>query len=173
MSASETNKDPGPRRSTARLAAVQALYEMELAGISAADVLDGFLADRWNLSGQGRGEGEGDEETAEFKLAEPDDKLMAELVSGAAARKPELDLLIGPALSGGWTDARLENLLRAILRAGTFELLALADIPARTVISEYVDVARAFYEGPEAAMVNGVLDTLARQLRAAEMADAG
>ncbi len=162
-------KDPGPRRSTARLAAVQALYEMELAGIPAADVLDGFLANRWNVSGEGKGES--DEETAE--LAEPDGTLMNELVSGAAARKSELDQLIGPALSGGWSDARLETLLRAILRAGTFELLALADIPARTVISEYVDVANAFYEGPEAPMVNGVLDTLARQLRAGEMADGG
>ena len=157
--------NPGPRRSTARLAAVQALYEMELAGISATDILDGFLAERWNLSGQKEGEGE----TAQ--LAEPDDKLMNQLVSGAAARKSELDRLIGPALSGGWTDARLENLLRAILRAGTFELLALCDIPARTVISEYVDVAKAFYEGPEAAMVNGVLDTLARSLRAGEMGE--
>jgi N utilization substance protein B len=171
MTAGGLKRDPGPRRSTARLAAVQALYEMEIAGISATDVLDGFLNERWNLSGQGRKKGEEDEETA--GLAEPDGKLMNELVNGAAARKSELDRLIGAALSGGWTEARLETLLRAILRAGTFELLALADIPARAVISEYVDVAKAFYEGPETAMVNGVLDNLARRLRAGEMADGG
>jgi len=169
MTAGEHSGDPGPRRSTARLAAVQALYEIDLTGIPAKSVLDDFLAKRRNIGGGD----EGDAEPPQPALAEPDDKLLAELVGGVMGRLDELDRLIKPRLSGGWSEERLESLVRSILRAGVYELLALPDIPARTVISEYVEVAKAFYTGPETALVNGVLDTIARDLRAGEMADGG
>jgi len=170
MTSSGQSGDPGPRRSTARLAAVQALYEIELTGIPTKSVLNDFLAKRWNISDDDEA---GNKDAPEAALAEPDGELLAELVGGAGGRFDELDRLIKPALSGGWSEERLEALVRAILRAGVYELLALPDIPARTIISEYVDVAKAFYTGAETGLVNGVLDTIARDLRAGEMADAG
>ena len=88
--------------------------------------------------------------------------------SPAVARQRELDPAIDAALMAGWPLARIDATLRAILRSGAFELAHRSDVPGRVVISEYVDVANAFYEGEVPAMVNAVLDALARKLRAAE-----
>lgn len=150
----------GRRRSAARLAAVQALYEMDMAGAAADPILGAFLQDRWKVDG---------EDDAAAELAEPDGALLADLVRGVAARREDLDGMIGPALSAEWTLERLEVVLRAILRAGTYELLARADIPPRVVINEYLEVAHAFFAGAETGLVNGVLDRLARTLRPQEM----
>ncbi len=149
----------GRRRSAARLAAVQALYEMDMAGAAADPILGAFLENRWRANGK-------DDAAA---LVEPDGELLADLVRGVAARRADLDGMIGPALSAKWTVERLEVVLRAILRAGTYELLARSDIPPRVVINEYLEVAHAFFAGTETGLVNGVLDRLARTLRPREM----
>jgi len=135
------------RRAAARLAAVQALYQIDLAGAPAAAVLREFVDHR--LGGR----------------SDTDRELFVDIVEGASERGPALDELTAPLLAEGWTLGRLDRVLRAILRAGAFELEARADIPARVVINEYVDVAHAFFDGKEPSVVNGVLDRLARILR--------
>lgn len=150
---------PDRARGSARLAAVQALYELEMAGAPTDSVLAEFLDDRWRPSPDGPApEKEGD-------LVKPDEDFFCELVRGTSARHDEIGRLIGEALSGGWTLERLEPLIRNILRAGTYELLARSDIPLRVVITQYVEVAHAFFADKEPALVNGVLDQLARTLR--------
>lgn len=144
------------RRGAARLAAVQALYQMDVAATS----LDKILAE-FETHWIGR-EIEGDQylpaEAAFFR----------EIVSGVVAEQRKLDPMIDGALARGWPLKRIEALLRAILRAGAYELDHRRDVPARVVISEYVDVANAFVDAEETGMVNAVLDQLARQIRADE-----
>lgn len=150
-------RKPNPnatRRSAARLAAVQALYSMEITGVTAEQAVDEFRQRQ--------------EDDPPAKLAQPDGELVALLVRGATAEGEVLDEMIGRALSRDWTVDRLESVLRAILRAGAFELKARPQTPARVVITEFVDVAHAFYAGPEPKMVNAVLDKVARVLRAEE-----
>jgi len=148
------DKPPGRRRSAARLAAVQALYEMDVAGAAADPVLGEFIGQRWKRPVED-----------EPPLSDPDEAFLAGLVRGAASRTGELDALIEPALSREWSLERLEVLLRSILRAGTFELVAL-DTPTKVVITEYLDVAHAFFGGNESALVNAVLDRVAAAARA-------
>lgn len=144
--------NPGAtRRSAARLAAVQALYSMEITGVTAEQALT-ELRDR--LDGEPRGH-----------MADPNLDLVGFLVHGATSEGATLDEMIGNALSRDWTVDRLEAVLRAILRSGAFELKARPQTPARVAISEYVDVAHAFYAGPEPGLVNAVMDKLARVLR--------
>ena len=153
-------------KSAARLAAVQALYEMDVAGAMSGPVLGEFLKDRWS----GRVAEEASTEAgAPTEMAAPDSEFLRDLVEGVVARKGEIDEMLTAALTGTWTAERLEVLLRAILRAGVFELLARSDVPARVIISEYVDVAHAFFEDTEPGLVNGVLDTLAKRLRETEL----
>lgn len=164
----------GRRRSAARLAAVQALYEMDVAGADADDVLEEFLQKRWQL-GRDSGTPEGGDkkletpESGEEPLTDPDEEWLGDLVHGVATGREELDGFIGSALSGNWTVDRLETLLRVILRAGAYELAKKPDVPAAVVINEYLDVAHAFFEGKETSLVNGVLDHLARELRPGEL----
>jgi N utilization substance protein B len=148
-------------RSYARLAAVQALYEIEVAGAGAETVLGDFLSDRW----AGTLDGGTSEENTLAPPVKTDRELLSALIQGVSERQGELDALIEPALSGKWSLARIEVLLKAIFRAGTYELLVRHDIPSVIVISEYVDVAHAFFSGTEPKLVNGVLDKLARTLR--------
>jgi N utilization substance protein B len=144
------------RRGAARLAAVQALYQMDLAATPLHDILAEFQS-HWI----GR-EVEGDEylpaEAAYFR----------DVVGGVVAEQRRLDPMIDAALAKGWPLKRIETVLRAIVRAGAFELDCKRDVPARVVVSEYVDVAHAFVDGDETGLVNAVLDQLARQLRAGE-----
>jgi N utilization substance protein B len=151
----------GNRRSAARLAAVQALYEMDMVDADADAVLEEFLQKRWRLDNDGDTTDTGEN----APMVEPDHEWLGDLVHGVASSREELDGLIGPALSDDWTVDRLEALLRVILRAGTYELKNKTNIPAAVIISEYLDVAHAFFEGGETRMVNGVLDHLARDLR--------
>ena len=144
------------RRGAARLAAVQALYQMDLGGATLPDVIAEFEAHR--LGKEIDGDQYRDADAAFFR----------DIVAGVVGDQRELDPAIDAALMAGWPLARIDATLRAILRSGAFELAHRSDVPGRVVISEYVDVANAFYEGEVPAMVNAVLDALARKLRAAE-----
>ena len=163
---SDDNKIPGGiDRSSARLSAVQALYEIDMTGVSADPVLQEFLTDRWKSRPDTIEE---DEENLP-DLAPPDCVLLAKIIHGVSAKRDDLDGIIGPALSSEWTIERLECILRATLRAGTFELLSMAEVPAKVIINEYVNVANAFFDDNKPGLVNGVLDKIARVLRTAEM----
>ena len=157
----EPASEPRGRRSTARLAAVQVLYEMDLAGATADAALRDHLADRWSSRAG---------EEGGSRLSPPHRPLLIGLVNGVTERLAELDGMVDGALSRGWTTKRLEVLLRAILRCGAYELLAMGDVPAKVVINEYMDVATAFFSGGEPTLVNGVLDRLAHVTRAEELA---
>ena len=159
-----TNKPtskPGfsPRqRSAARLAAVQALYEIEISGAEVDPVVEDFLNKRWS---QPIANDDGDE----MDLINPDSVFFGDIVKGASANGANLDDMINGALQKGWTLSRVEVLLKCILRAGVFELAHHADIPKSVIINEYMDVANAFYTEGEPKMVNGVLDKIAKVLR--------
>jgi N utilization substance protein B len=165
--AREPHRSPkAQRRGAARIAAVQALYQIELTGASPDRVLREFVAHR--IEPQPK-----DEAGAEEEIGETDRELFAAIVRGACEKRAELDEMVGSALAVGWSLERMDRVLRALLRAGAYELFARAETPARVAITEYVGVANAFYEGREPGFVNGVLDKLARVLRPEEMAAAG
>ena len=147
----------GRRRSAARLAAVQALYQIEVAGAPIENVIVEFAHDGLRRDNEGQNEGQ--------RPGEFDALLFIDLVRGTAARQEELDRVIAAALTPDWPLERLERVLRAILRAGAYELLARSDVPAAVVISEYLDLGHAFFAGKEPSLINGVLDRLARTLR--------
>jgi transcription antitermination protein NusB len=142
--------------SAARLLAVQALYQRALSSQSAAEVLREFLQHRV------------EEEVEGLKHGAVNRDLLSELVEGVAKEEATLDDMLAAVLDEEWTIERLEILLHMLLRAATFELSDRLEVPARVVISEYVDLANAFYDGRETAFVNGLLDRLAHVLRAEE-----
>jgi N utilization substance protein B len=153
-------KNKSVKRSAARLAAVQALYEVELSDSNVDDVLVEFLRTRWDTPQE-----DGDEDRDSSPLAEPDKQLFNDLVRGVAKRRDELEEMLAGALSQEWSVDRLEAIVRIILMSGIYELYIRLDVPPRVVITQYVDVAHAFFEGPEPGFVNGVLDRLAKVLR--------
>ena len=140
-------------RSAARLAAVQALYQRDMEATPLAQLLHEFHHHRLGATIDG----------VEYADAEVD--FFDDLVKGVEARAEELDALIAGKLAQDWTLARLDKPMKAILRAGAYELAARADVPTATAISEYVDVAKAFYDKREAGFVNGLLDAIAREVR--------
>lgn len=142
-------------RSAARLAAVQALYQMELSGASTADVIADFAAGKLPR-----------ETEASLTETEGDIDLFKLVIEKAVDRQTTLDRAIGRSLSQGWKLERLDAVARAILRAGAAELEAQADTPVAVIIDEYVEVAKAFFDGPEPAFINAALDACARDLRA-------
>jgi transcription antitermination protein NusB len=156
MSGPARPKGRSPARSAARLAAVQALYQMEMTGASSAAALAEVK----------RREGAVSDEAGTPVAV--DDMLLKDLVEGATARREDLDGRIAAHLIEGWSFDRLEVVLRAILRAGTYELVARPDVPLRVAISEWVDLAHAFYAGKEPGFVNGVLDRIGREVRPGE-----
>jgi N utilization substance protein B len=141
------------RRGAARLAAVQALYQMDIAGAGINDVFAEFES-HW-IGGEVEGEKYLPAEAAFFR----------DVVSGVVRDQARLDPLIDGALSQGWPLKRIDAILRAVLRAGAYELEHRKDVPGRVVISEYVDVANAFVDREETGMVNAVLDQIGRQFR--------
>jgi transcription antitermination protein NusB len=153
--ATRAPKDRGSsqRRSAARLAAVQALYQIELSGAAPDVVLDEFLDHRLK------------EEVDGVRLDGADRVMLRDLVAGIAKEANTLDDMLSAVLEDDWPVERLETLLRLVLRAGAYELSERRDVPPRVVIAEYVDLADAFFGGKEPGMVNGVLDRLARSLR--------
>jgi N utilization substance protein B len=144
-------------RAAARLAAVQALYQMDLASTPLHEVKAEFES-HW----MGR-EVEGE------RYNRADAAFFRDILDGVLGAQHRIDREIDATLAAGWPLKRIETILRAILRAGTYELIGRPDVPARVVISEYVDVASAFVEREEAGMVNAVLDALSRKLRPDEM----
>jgi N utilization substance protein B len=148
-----TPADPKRRRTASRLAAVQALYQIDVTGVSPATAVIEFT--RHNIAGTA------DDES----FGEADEKLFAGLVEGVAARREDIDRQISSVLTPDWPLERLEIILRAILRAAVYELLARPEVPTKVIISEYLDIAHAFFAGKEPGLVNGVLDSLARTLR--------
>ncbi len=146
------------RRSAARLAAVQALYAMEVAGAAGSErIVDDLARRRWSA--------DGDAAEGAAPQVEPDEGWLRLLVDGVVAHQPRLDPEIEGALSQGWTLARLELLLQAILRAGAYELAERREVPIKVVITEYLEIAHAFYAGKEPSLINAVLDRLAPRLR--------
>jgi N utilization substance protein B len=148
------------RRGAARLAAVQALYQMDIAGTG----LNGILAE-FESHWIGR-----EVEGAQYLPAEA--AFFRDVVSGVVREQRSLDPLLDEVLAEGWPLKRIETILRAVLRAGAYELGHRTDVPARVVVSEYVDVANAFVDKDETGMVNAVLDQIARRFRADEFARA-
>jgi N utilization substance protein B len=160
-SAEKAAPRPANKRGAARLAAVQALYQMELSGASVLEIVAEYEANRL-----GR---ELDGET--YLEADPD--WFRAIVSGVVKEQRAIDPPVHSALPPTWPLARIDTLLRAILRAGAYELLFRRDVPGRVAISEYVDVAKAFYEDEEPGLVNAVLDRIARERREQEMTGGG
>ncbi|MEK9724108.1 MAG: transcription antitermination factor NusB [Rhodospirillaceae bacterium] len=157
------------RRSAARLAAVQALYEIDMVGAPATPVLKEFLERRWSdASPVDREDDDGSDDGAQAPA--PEQRLLKRLVNGVAADPDGLDAMIAQHLNSPWTAERLDTLMRAILRAGAYEIRDCPGVAARTVIAEYVGLAHAFFGENEPALVNGVLDGMARQFRPDEMA---
>lgn len=140
-------------RRSARLSAVQAMYQMEVSGQGAQSVVLQFRDHRFGH----------DDEPGDY--IEADEDFFEDLLNGIVARQNEVDGLVRGALREGWKLSRLDATVRAILRSGGYELLARDDVPTKTVINEYIDIAHAFFEGPEPGFVNATLDTLARQVR--------
>jgi transcription antitermination protein NusB len=136
-------------RTSARLAAVQALYQMELAGGGAEEVAEEFVAHR-------------------FPDTETDAEFFKTVVEGVPPHQSEIDKAIAACLSENWTLARVDSILRAILRAAVYELVARRDVPAKVVIDEYVGIAHDFFAGDEPGFVNAALDRMARRKRARE-----
>jgi transcription antitermination protein NusB len=140
-------------RSAARLAAVQALYQFEMEATAMAGLLDEFHQHRL-----GR-------EIEDDQYIDADVVFFDDVVRGTVARRDEIDALLAANLATSWSIARLDRTMLQILRAGAYELLARADISVGTVISEYLDVAHAFFDARETKFVNGLLDAVARDVR--------
>lgn len=140
-------------RAAARLGAVQALYQHEMEATPLAQLLDEFHRHRLGA------------EIDEDQYAEAEVAFFDDLVKGTLARREEIDTLLSGKLAEGWRLERLDKTMLQILRAGAYELLARADVPTPAAISEYVDVAHAFFEAREAKFVNGVLDAVAKSVR--------
>ena len=152
MTAREPN-ERGRARAAARLAAVQALYQHQMEATPQARLLDEFHQHRLGM------------EIDDDQYVQAETAFFDDVVGGVIARLDEIDGLIAGRLAEGWSMARLDKTMVQILRAGTYELLARADVPTGAVISEYLDVAHAFFDAREAKFVNGVLDALAKDVR--------
>ncbi len=147
------NTSKSQARSAARLAASQALYQQHMEGTALAKLLDEFHQHRL-----GR-------EIEDDQYADADVDFFDDIVAGVDARRDEIDAKLTEKLADGWTVKRLDKTMLQILRAGAYELMARPDVTVGTVISEYVDVAKAFFDDREAKFVNGVLDAVAKSVR--------
>jgi transcription antitermination protein NusB len=154
----EGQRSGSRRRSVARLGAIQALYQLALSpGLDPVSVVGEFVHHRLGREIDGETYGEADE------------KLFSDLVRGVERHRERLDETLSAALSEEWPLPRLETILRLILEAGAYELAHRPDIPPRVTLNEYVTIAHAFFDGKEPVLANGVLNRLARALRAAEL----
>jgi N utilization substance protein B len=154
-------RSPAAARSAARLAAVQALYQMDIAGTGVDTIMMEYETHRLGQELDGA------------TYAKADVTFFRDLISGVVREQRRLDPLIDETLREGWPLTRIDSILRAVFRAGTYELKERHDVPSRVVINEYLDVVNAFFEQEERRVANGVLDALARQLRPEEMAAPG
>ena len=149
-------RTPPVARSAARLGAVQALYQMDLAGTDVGEVLAQFSS---------RAAGEAFEDG---QCGEADFPLLRQIVDGVVREQTAIDPVLNGALDPSWPLTRIDSTLRAILRAAAFEIMFMPNIPPRVTITEYLDVAHAFFSGDEPGLVNGVLNRIARETRAGE-----
>lgn len=140
-------------RAAARLGAVQALYQFEMEGTPEALLLDEFHRHRLGA------------EIEDMQFIEAETAFFDDVVKGVLARRDEIDEVLSARLAEGWKLERLDRTMLQILRAGAYELIARADVPVATAISEYLDVAHAFFDAREAKFVNGVLDAVAKAVR--------
>jgi N utilization substance protein B len=146
-------------RGMARLAAVQALYQMDVARTTARAVVEEFTLHRF------RGEAEKEH------YDRTDEVFFKDLVLGVVEKQRDVDPLVATHLAKGWRLSRIDSILRAILRAAAYELQARHDVPVKVIINEYVDIAHAFFGGEEPGVVNGILDAIARDVRAGDFKD--
>jgi N utilization substance protein B len=144
---------PANKRGTARLAAVQALYQMDIVGAGLLEIAAEYEAYRLGKEVDGT------------VYREADAQWFRAILSGVVEHQKEIDPVIGQSLTEGWPLSRLDSTLRAILRAGVYELMKRADVPVAVIVSEYVDIAKAFYDEDEPKLVNAVLDRVARRVR--------
>lgn len=152
---------PANQRGAARLAAVQALYQLEIGGGDLLEVVQEFEAFRLGKELDG------------FEYRQADAGWFRDIVGGVVADQRTIDPMVHTALVEDWPLKRVDATLRAILRCGTYELLKRGDVPGRVIISEYIDVARAFFEDDEPRLVNGVLDRIAHEARPDEFPKEG
>jgi N utilization substance protein B len=142
-------------RSVARLAAVQALYQMETGGAGVEAVIREFSDHRFDTDIEG------------VTLAKADEAFFGELVRGVVAEQAAVDGAVTRRLAQGWRLERIDATARAILRCGAFEVMRRPDVPAEVAIDEYVEIAKSFFDGPEPGFINAALDAIARDERAA------
>jgi N utilization substance protein B len=145
------------RRQAARLAAVQALYQWQEGAHGPGEIVEQFLKVRTGEAGEGG------------MRRDADRPLFKDVVEGTVANKDELEQVVSAALASGWTWARIDRLVRAILLAGAYELVHRKDVPLRVAINEYVEIAHAFYDQGEPSFVNSVLDRVGRNARPSEL----
>ena len=156
MSKSDGSK-PANKRGAARLSAVQALYQMDIGGAGLTEIVAEY--ENFRLGGEIDGE----------KYRDADPSWFRGVVAGVVRDQKAIDPIIHKSLTEDWPLSRIDSILRAILRAAVFELINRADVGARVIVSEYVEVTKAFFEGDESKMVNGVLDRIGRNLREGEL----
>ena len=161
MNAARKPVPPRQARSVARLAAVQALYQMELGGVGVEAVVREFTDHRFGGDAEG---GTTEAPASDAVLADADEAYFAAIVRGVVADQAAIDQAIVTRLAQGWKLERLDATVRAILRAGTYELTR-TETPVEVVIDEYVELAKAFFETTEPGFVNGALDAVARDVR--------
>lgn len=161
--ASKRNPSPrsGSARSAARLAAVQALYQMDMTAIDLSRVIAEFETHRLGKVVEGS------------QYCDAETQFFRDIVEGVVREQLRIDPLIDRHLAEGWRLNRVDSIMRAILRAGTYEMLVRSDVPSRVVITEYVDLAHAFFEGEEPKVVNGILDKLGHEFRPQDFAPQG
>lgn len=149
---------PKQARSVARLAAVQALYQMEVSGAGAEAVIREFTEHRFDRDVPA-------DPGEDMTLAAADEAFFADLVRGVVTRQGEIDAAIAKRLASNWRLERIDATVRAMLRAGAYELIHRPDVPTEVAIDEYVELAKSFFEGPEPGFVNGALDAVAQDVR--------
>lgn len=148
------------KRGAARLAAVQALYQMDVTGAGLLEVVAEYESFRLGKEVDG----------ALYREADP--QWFRSILSGVVENQKTIDPVIRKALPESWPLSRLDSTLRAIMRAGVYEIREKADVPVAVIVSEYVDIAKAFYDGDEPGLVNAALDRIARKLRASSQGGA-
>lgn len=150
-----------PARSLSRLGAVLALYQMDIAGTDLNVIIDEFV----NARGPSALDVE-NQDSMEIDLSTMDKELFTDILHGIVANQKEIDTAIHDQLNADWPMARIDTTLRAIFRAGGYEMLKRPDIPPKVVINEYVGMSKAFFDVRETNMINGVLDSIAKDIRA-------
>ncbi len=167
-------------RTAARLAAVQALYQMETAGDGVEQVVLEFkhyrippeAGENPTIKDENDAAPSKVEDEASLPLSGADNNFFTDLMRGVVEGQARIDRQIQARLAKGWTLSRLDATARAVLRAGVYELCVRVDIPYRVVIDEYLDIAKAFFEDDDSAFINGVLDAVAREARSDEIVKA-